>query len=781
MKVTQRQNEILKFITKQQHRQGAPPTIGEIQSFFGFRSPKAVSDHLGALERKGFIRRRPHKSRGIEVQHQQQKEDQVNQSAYEVVFSPKSIAIIGASRKVGSVGHSILSNILHGGFTRVVYPVNPEAQSILGVKAYASIKEVPDQVDLAVIIVRAAIVPKVIQDCAKKGVKGLVIVSAGFKETGPEGAALEAEVKKLVQKYGMALIGPNCLGVINTDPGINLNASFSRTMPAAEPTAFISQSGALCTAILDYARGIDVGFSKFVSIGNKAGASEMDMLEMLGRDPLTNVILMYIEDFVDGRRLIEVAREITGDLEKTKPILAIKSGRTEAGAKAASSHTGSLAGSDNVYDAIFAQSGILRVDTVAELFDLAIAFGSQPLPKGNRVAIVTNAGGPGIMATDACVRYGLDMAKLSPSAVEKMRPALPPTASLKNPVDVIGDAMSDRYKAALDAVYHDPNVDAILVILTPQSMTDIEEIARIISIYGRQKQKTLVATFMGIVDVSKGVKILRDNHIPHYSFPESAAKVIGRMHEYRQWITRPRTHVRHFQVDSAKARRIVQKLIKKDIQSAPASDVEEILKIYGFPVPKSAFVKSEKEAVLAAAKIGFPVAMKIVSPDIIHKIDVKGVQLNLKNAEAVQKAYTDMLKNVKHFMPKARIHSVWIQQMAHKGKEVILGMKRDPRFGPLLMFGLGGTYVEIFKDVSFRLAPLRELGARHMLETIRTYPILKGVRGEKPVDIKKLIELLQRLSQLVCDIPEIQEIDINPLMIYEEGSGGHVVDARMIL
>lgn len=703
------------------------------------------------------------------------------QSPFEKVFSPRSIAVVGASRKKGSVGQDILANILHSSFTGVVFPVNPQAGSILGVKAYPSLLEIPDPVDLAVLIVQAPLIPRVIRDCAKKKVKGLIIVSAGFKETGPKGAKLEEEVKRLVSKYKMALIGPNCLGVINTDPEIRLNASFSRTMPKAEPTAFISQSGALCTAILDYARGIDVGFSKFVSIGNKAGANEVNMLEMLGRDPLTNVILMYVEDFVDGRRLIEVARHISGDQKIVKPILAIKSGRTEAGARAASSHTGSLAGSDEVYDAIFSQSGILRVETVAELFDLAIAFSSQPLPSGKRVAIVTNAGGPGIMATDACVRYGLELARFDPATVKKLKPKLPESASLANPIDVIGDARSDRYRAAIDAAYQDPNVDALLVILTPQSMTDIEEIAKIITVYAARKKKPVVATFMGIVDVSSGIQILRECRVPHYTFPESAARVLGRMNEYAQWIRRPRTQVRHFPVNKARAAQIIRELKKKNIRSFPAPAVEEILRLYGFPLLPSAFVKTEDEAVRAAKRIGYPAALKVVSADIIHKIDVGGVRLNIQDDKSLRAAIAEMKKTIHAQLPKARIESFWMQAMARKGREIILGMQRDPRFGPLVMFGLGGTYVEIFKDVSFRLAPLRELSARHMIESIRTYPILKGVRGEKPADIEKLAELLCRISQLSMDLPEIQELDINPLMVHEAGQGADVVDARIIL
>ncbi len=785
MTTTARQRKVLDFIIGFKAKKGMPPTIAEMQRHFGFSSPKAVADHLASLEKKGFIRRERFKSRAITVTDPSARTAKSRPTAelspYSSVFSPRSIAVIGASQRDGSVGYSILANILQGHFTGVVYPVNLTADSILGVKCYPSILDVPGEVDLAVVIVRAPGVPDVIRQCARKKVKGLVIVSAGFKETGPEGAALEAEVKRLTAKHGMALIGPNCLGVINTDPAVRLNASFSRSMPRPEPTAFISQSGALCTAILDYARGIGVGFSKFVSIGNKAGASEVDMIDMLGKDPETRVILMYVEDFVDAKRLIEISRVITGEQETKKPILAIKSGRTEAGARAASSHTGSLAGSDEVYDAIFAQSGILRVESVSELFDLAAAFGSQPLPSGRRVAVITNAGGPGIMATDACVRSGLEMAKLDPDTAKVLKSKLPGGASVNNPIDVLGDAKSDRYRLAIEAAYSDPGVDAVLVILTPQSMTDIEETARVVSVYAAQKKKPVVATFMGIVDVSKGVSILRENHVPHYPFPESAARVLGKMHEYSRWVQRPRTAVRQFPSGRAKARAILARVKRAKLAQVPTPDVEAILKLYGFPMLPSAFIRKDTEAAAAARTVGYPAALKVVSAQIIHKVDVKGVKLHIKNDAELAEACARMRADVKLAAPGARIDSLWLQKMSSPGREVIMGMKRDAAFGPLLMFGLGGTYVEIFKDVTFRLAPLRELSARRMIESIRTYPILQGVRGEAPADTDSLTETLTRLSQLSCELDDIQEIDLNPVMVHPAGKGCHVVDARMIL
>ena len=697
------------------------------------------------------------------------------------LFCPRSVAVIGASSEEGTVGHAILRNIVTGRFTGFVYPVNPKRDEIGGLRCYPSIERIPGEVDLAVIIIKASFVPDVLEQCGQKGAKGVVVISAGFKEVGKEGAVLEEKVKETAARHRMVLVGPNCLGLINTDPAVRLNATFGREMPAGGNIAFVSQSGALCTAVLEYAKAEGIGFSKMVSMGNKAGVNEVDLLLALKGDPQTKVILLYAEDLAEGRRFIDVAREITGEGDNRKPIIAIKSGRTPQGARAASSHTGSLAGSDEVYDAIFAQAGVLRVDSVDELFDYARAFADQPLPNGNRVAIVTNAGGPGIMATDACVRYGLELAKLKEETVAEMRPYLPPTASLANPVDVIGDAQEDRYEAALKAVVKDPNVDCIITLATPQAMTNLDKIAQVVGRAAKGQEKPMIACFMGVMDLSSGVSALKAERVPHYRFPETAVRAMAQMSRYSQWITRPRTQVKRFPVEKKQAEEIIARVYGQGRQTLNQAESIEILKLYGFPVPTFSIARTSAEAAAGSQKVGFPLAMKILSADILHKVDVGGVRLDLKSSVEAAAAFDEMIRNVKRLRPDARVEGVLLQAMVPKGTEMILGIKRDPHFGPLLMFGLGGIYVEVFRDITFRLAPIRELGARRMIESIRARKILEGFRGQPPADTEKLAECIERLSQLALDLEEIEELDINPLIVYPEGQGVRVADARILL
>lgn len=691
------------------------------------------------------------------------------------ILEPQSVAVIGASRQPGTVGYAVLSNLLMGQYTGIVYPVNPKAKAICGVRTYPSVLEIPDPVDLAVIIVRAPLVPQVLEECGQKGVKGAIVISAGFKETGPEGAKLEAQVREIAHHYGIALVGPNCLGVINTDPNYRLNASFAKEMPLPGNIAFISQSGALCTAVLDYAKGQGIGFSKVVSLGNKADVNENDFLAYLWQDPQTQVILLYIEELSDGRRFLQLAREITGEGDNRKPILALKAGRTPAGARAVASHTGSLAGSDEVYEALFAQAGVLRADTVEDLFEYAIAFANQPLPNGRRTVIITNAGGPGIMATDACVRYGLELAQLNEKTLEQLRQKLPPHASLLNPIDLIGDAQHDRYEAALDAVLDDPNVDAVIVLLTPQAMTDIENIANVIVQKSKQRVKPILACFMGLVDISAGVNILKENGVPCYSFPEDAVRALAAMVKYVDWVRRPRTGFKMFPVDTERARNLLSKAPVSEHGFIPEEVAFQVLEAYGFPVLPWGVVKTPEEAVSVARQIGYPVVLKVLSPDIVHKFDVGGVQLNLNSDSDVKQAFEKIINSVKQHLPEARIEGVIVQAMAKKGREVILGLKRDPQFGPILMFGLGGIYVEVLRDVTFRFAPVRELGAYRMVRDIRTYKLLEGVRGEPPADIDKIVECIERLSQLAIEQDLIEELDINPLIVYPQGDRKSVV------
>ncbi len=701
-------------------------------------------------------------------------------ASLEPLFAPRSVAVIGASTKEGSVGQAVLTNLILNRFNGIVYPVNPKTKGILGIRCYPSIMEVPDEVDLAAIIVPSAAAPGVMEQCGQKGVRSAVIISAGFREVGEEGKRLEQQVAAVAATYRIPLVGPNCLGLINTDPDVRLNASFATHTPAAGSIAFVSQSGALCTAILDYARAEHIGFSKFVSMGNKADVTENDLLRYLKDDRHTRVILLYVEDLVDGRRFIEIAREITGEIEHPKPILVIKSGRTAAGARAAASHTGSLAGQDEVYDAVFAQSGVLRVDTVEELFDYAVAFAKQPLPRGRRVAIVTNAGGPGIMATDACVRYGLELSTFAPETQEDLRRGLPPTANVHNPVDVIGDAQHDRYKHALRAVLADPAVDGLIVILTPQAMTDIEAIAGAIVEAARRQQKPVLASFMGVMDVSAGVKVLEGHGVPHYKFPEGACRALAAMARYVFWLERPRTEVRCFLVERQRAEAVVARARQERRCNLVEVEAGEILRAYQIPVVESVLARGVGEAEAAAGRLGYPVVIKIASPDILHKADVRGVAVGIEDADQLRKAHQRMMTHIAATLPQARLLGVTVQPMV-RGREVIVGMKRDERFGPMVMFGLGGTYVEVFKDVTFRLAPVREYSAERMVRSIKAYKILNGFRGEPPADLEAIKECLLRVSQLATDLDAVEELDINPLVVFERGKGCMALDARIVL
>ncbi|MFB0566800.1 MAG: acetate--CoA ligase alpha subunit [Candidatus Aminicenantaceae bacterium] len=697
------------------------------------------------------------------------------------IFYPKSVAVIGASRKPKSVGHALLANVIGSRFQGIVYPVNPKAKGILGIKSYPGVTDIPDEVDLAVILVPSNIVPSIIEECNQKGIKGAIIISAGFKEIGGSGVELEKKVQKLIREYDISLVGPNCLGVINTDPKLSLNATFGMMFPKQGNIAFISQSGALCVAILEYAKESNIGFSKFISMGNKAGLTENELLLYLKNDPKTDVIMMYLEDLVDGRKFMSIAREITSNGSKPKPIIALKAGRTLSGARAASSHTGSLAGSDRVYDAIFDQCGVLRVETIEELFDYVKAFSSQHLPRGKNVAIVTNSGGPGILATDSCIHYGLNIAPFSSNTRSALKKILPPTASYLNPVDLIADAQYDRYEATLRKILQDKNVHASIVILTPTAITNVEKIATSIVKTSKQFKKPVLCCFLGVYDVSKGIEILEENGIPDYRFPESAARVLSEMSKYTWWLQRPKTGIKRFKVNKVKAQKIIDSVKREGRFSLFEYEAYQVLNAYHFPVIKSALVKNEREALEESRKIGFPVVLKIVSPDILHKFDYGGVKLNIKNQSELRHAYKEIIKDILSKKPKAHITGMIIEEMAPQGKEVILGMNRDPQFGPILMFGLGGIYVEALEDVTFRLAPIRELTATMMINKTKTHKILKGFRGGPVFDLQAIEECLKRLSQFVTDFEIIKELDLNPLIVHEKGKGCTIVDARIIL
>ncbi len=698
------------------------------------------------------------------------------------LLSPRSVAVIGASTRAGSVGRAVFANILLGDYQGIVYPVNPKAKSILGVRAYPSVQEIPDEVDLAVVIVPAPVVPQVLEECARKGIPGAVVLSAGFKEVGGEGLKLEERLRAIAREHDIALVGPNCLGIINTDPQVRLNATFARSMPPPGNIAFISQSGAVGVAALEYAESQHIGISKFVSIGNKAVLNETHLLAALRDDPHTDVILLYVENLDDPKGFLDLAREITGELPQKKPILAIKSGRTREGARAAASHTGALAGSDEVYDALFHQCGVLRVETIEELFEYAQALAQQPAPRGDRVAIVTNAGGPGIMATDACVRHGLKLARFSEETTRKLQEGLPPTASVRNPVDLIGDAQEDRYAYALGWVLRDESVDSAIVICTPQMMADLTAIARTIADAAREHQKPVLACLMALEEIGEALKVLEEARVPHYRFPEDAARALAEMARYMSWVNRPRTPVRTFDdVDREAARTVLEKAQADGRTFLPEPEAHAILRAYGFPVLRGELAADEDEAVRVAERIGYPVVLKIVSPQIVHKFDVGGVRLRLEDEAAVREAYRGIVQSVRERKPDAEIWGVFVQEFVPGGVETILGLKRDPHFGPLLMFGLGGVYVEVLRDVTFRIAPIRELGAYRMIEGIRAHRLLEGFRGQPPRDTDAIAECLLRLSQLAIELEEIEELDINPLMVFEEGAGARVVDARILL
>ncbi len=698
------------------------------------------------------------------------------------IFSPKSIAVIGASNREESVGRTLFSNILFSGYNGIVYPVNPKARGIMGVRAYRSIWDIPGEVDLAVAIVPNHYTPTIVEECGEKGVKAIIIITAGFKEIGEKGAELERRVVESANKYGISLIGPNCLGIINTDPNISLNSTFVTGMLKKGNIAFISQSGALGVAALEYARKKNIGLSKFVSVGNKADINENQLLEWLKNDPHTDVILLYLEDLKNPNRFIELARDVTDVNALSKPILVIKSGRTAEGAKAASSHTGALGSSDEAYESLFSQCGVLRVDTIEELFDYSMAFATQPLPKGNKVGIVTNAGGFGIIATDVAIKHGLKLSKFGKKATENMKNGLLPAANITNPIDVIGDAKVEHYTLALENVLSDKNVDSAIVITLPPPMISQKKVTEAIAEVICKYSKPVTVCSMGITDISDSLQILDEKNIPHYTFPEAAARSLANLSNYGQWLNRIKTKVRKFtDVNKKRVKEIFVKVRKEKRNFLPEPEAHEILKSYGFPVLKSRLAKNEAECVKFAEEVGYPVALKIVSPDILHKIDVGGVKINIKNKSELLKQYNKILSKVKKIEPEPNVWGVFVQQMAQKGKETIIGMNRDPRFGPMLMFGMGGVYVEALKDVTFRIAPIRELSAQHMIENIRSYKILEGVRGENPSDVNTIAECLGRLSQLVTDFEEIDELDINPLIVYDKGDGACVVDARILI
>jgi acetyl coenzyme A synthetase (ADP forming)-like protein len=693
-------------------------------------------------------------------------------------FTPNTVAVIGASTNPTKLGYAVVNNLIEGGFLRdqrKIFPINLNAENILGLQSYPTILDVPDPVDLAIIVIPYPAVPEAIKLCGEKGVPAAIIITAGFREAGKEGLAREQEVIQIAHQYGIRIVGPNCLGVIDTITP--LNASFSAGMPPGGPMAFMSQSGALGTAILDWAQAGRLGLSKFVSLGNKADINEIDLLRTWEDDPSSRVILCYIEGLPDGQEFIQVAREVT----RQKPVVAIKSGITQAGARAVTSHTGSLAGSEQAYQAAFRQAGVLRAETLQQLFDYARGFGYLPPLKGERIAIITNAGGPGILATDALERAGLKLARFDPECIRCLEQFLPDAASAANPVDVLGDARSDRYRFALEKVVGDCHVDGVMVILTPQAMTEIAETAKVVANVASTTDIPIAACFMGEARVEEGTSILEQYNIPNYPYPEQAANVFKAMMTYREYQSAPLPIIEKFAVDQEKVKTLVNQVLDSGRVTIGDAEARSILTAYEIDIPASELAADPEEAIGIAESMGYPVVLKIASPDILHKTDVGGVKVGLRNAEEVRDAFDLITYRAQRYLPEARLWGCLVQKMVPSGLEVLIGMNRDPQFGPLVTFGLGGIYVETLKDVTFRVAPFSRLEAEAMLNEIRAHALLDGVRGQKPVDKAILIDTILRIGQLVTDFPEIIELDINPFIVYEQDRGGVALDMRLVL
>ncbi len=687
---------------------------------------------------------------------------------------PKALAVIGASRSPGKVGFEILQNLVKGGYQGTIVPVSLSATEILGLKCYKDLSEYQGQIDLGVLVVPAKACLAGAQSCIDAGAKAIITITAGFKEVGEEGLAIEKKLLELCQKHEVRMLGPNCIGVLNTSNG--LNATFAPAMPPAGKIGIISQSGALCVAILDWCASKQIGVSKVVSLGNKADLNEVDFLEAFAEDDETAVIVGYLENIVEGAKFLQVAEQCAAK----KPIVVLKAGTTKAGAKAASSHTGSLAGADVAYTAAFKHSGVIRAESFERLFDYALALGMQPLPVGNRVTIITNAGGPGIMAADAAESAGLDLVAPTEESVAKLRACLPATAAFGNPVDVIGDADPERYINALKIIQDDPNTDAIVVLATPQNMTQPMKLAKALQ-ETHNKKKPLLAAFMGGSEVFAAQDYMTSIGIPNYPSPERAVLALKSMLEHGAWKNRPTRVVVHFPVNRRRVDRIIGKYARMGQNQISEVEAKDVLEAYGFRVLPSALATDVTEAVETAERIGYPVVMKVVSPDIIHKSDIGGVVINLSSAEQVRDGWDLIMSRARRNAPKAQVRGVYVEKMGRRGREVILGLTRDPQFGPMLMFGLGGIFVEVLKDVAFHLAPITADEAMQMLKLTRSYGLLKGARGQKPVDMDAIASALQRISQLSTDYPQISELDINPFIVGEVGTEAYAADARITL
>jgi len=692
----------------------------------------------------------------------------------ETLLYPKAIAVIGASRNPDKVGYAVMANLVNAGFKGPIVPINLDGGEILGVKCYKSLDEYQGQIDLSIVMVGGKYVKDALSNSIKAGAKSIIVITAGFKEVGAEGAKAEQELVQICRAAGVRMVGPNCLGVLNTDHA--MNATFAPSVPPPGKISVISQSGALCVAILDWAASIKLGLGKVISIGNKADLNEVDFIQTLAADKETKVIAGYLESIKEGDKFLRVAEQAAG----IKPVVILKVGVTSAGAKAASSHTGSLAGADMAYGAAFKRAGVIRAENFEALFDYATAFAMQPLPNGERVAVITNAGGPGIMAADASESLGLKLVAPSKESDAKLRNFMPAAGAFGNPIDVIGDADPDRYAKAFEVMQEDDNVDAILVVVTPQNMTKPLELAEKLGAAHKGK-KPLLAAFMGGTEVAAAKEKLMALGIPNYPSPDRAVTALRAMCDYSAWKRRPARVVTRFPVNRRRVDRIINAQERTGITQIGEVEAKEILRAYDFNVLGGQLAQTGDEAVDIAERIGYPVVLKISSPDIIHKSDFGGVRINLANAEQVRDAFDLMILRIQKRAPNAHLRGAYVEKMGQRGREVILGMTRDPQFGPMLMFGLGGIFVEVMKDVTFHLAPITKDEAMQMLKGTRSYALLQGARGQAPVDLDAIAGALQRISQLVTDYPEIKELDINPFIVGPVGIQAYVADARMTL
>ena len=689
-------------------------------------------------------------------------------------FDAKGVAILGASTNPRKLSYGILENLISYGYKGEVYPVNPNASEILGKKAYASITDVPDPVELAVVVLPVTVIMDTMKEIGERGIKAVVIITGGFRELGEEGAKVERAVKELARSYGMRVVGPNCVGTIDVRTG--LDSTFIKGLPPAGPIAFISQSGAICGGVIDLIINSKIGFSHFASLGNEMDVTEADMLEYFAEDENAKVIAMYVEGIQDGPRFMEVARRVS----RKKPIVFLKAGKNDAGAKAVSSHTGSLAGSYTAYQAALAQAGVVEVETISQLFNVAWALGTQPLPAGKRVAMTTNAGGAAALAADSLAFNGFELAQISPEIQQTLRTKLNPSAQVSNPVDMLGSVSPEDYIWSLSNLDADQGVDVLLPILVPQSLVDTEGVANSWIEIGRKTQKTLLTCLMGERSTLEAEQSLNMAGVPVYAFPDEAGRVLKGMMQYKQLLTKP--EFKPVAVDNVEKNKMEAALALVDgTQAVGEYETRIMLEAYGIASVPGDLAGGVEEAVEIAEKAGYPVVLKIVSEDILHKSDSGGIALNIDNSDALRVEYSKLMERIAKNEPNARIRGVMVEQMAPKGVEVIVGMRRDPTFGPMMMFGLGGTMVELLKDISFKVAPLTSEDIDEMIEDTLAGKLLKGYRGSPKADIEAVKQVIASLSQLSMDTPAISEIEINPLIVYPEGQGAISLDSRAIL